>query len=317
MSGAKTELLALCDAYDLVDLFGAHVEAEAPWLTLIRPAEVSNPAKIRFALGWLPKPERLTDYPNLELICTIGAGADGLLRLPTLGPKVKVCRLRDEEQAKMMAGFAAWQVVWYQRGMAGYLRQQQEQRWNAFNKEPAERFSVGLLGYGHMGQAIATTLTSMGYRLSAAVRNAKQEAPAGLTLEAGAEGLARVAAKSDLLINVLPLTEATRGLLNADFFAMMKPGAILVNLGRGAHVVEADLVAALDSGQVGGASLDVFAEEPLPTDSPLWSHPKILVTPHVASEAADAHVLRFAAEEIQRYEKGEPLRGLIDRSQGY
>jgi len=313
------DLLALCDTYDLTQLFGRHVESEAPWLRFRRPDEVEDPETIEFALGWLPRPERLRQFPNLKLICSIGAGADGLLSLPTLKDTTLITRLRVEEQAAMMAGFAVWHVIWHQRGMGQYLRQQQDALWKAFNKEPPSRTRVGILGYGHMGKKIAKSLDLLGFPLSILVRNARgarAEEPEA-ALYSGKHGLAALAAESDVLINVLPLTAETKGLLSAAFFAAMKPGAYLINLGRGQHLNEADLVAALDSGQLSGTALDVFATEPLPADSPLWRHPKILVTPHVASEADDAKVVRFAAAEIRRYIDGEPLVGLIDRSQGY
>ncbi|GAB5469180.1 MAG: glyoxylate/hydroxypyruvate reductase A [Rhodospirillales bacterium] len=313
------EVVVLCERNDLIALFGPHVAAEAPWIALRRPEEVNDPKAMRFALGWLPSPERLRQFPNLELICTIGAGADGLLRIPGLSETVKISRLVDDEQALMMAGFAAWQVVWHHRGMARYLRQQREVVWDEFNKQPPSRMRIGILGYGRMGKAVAKTLGSMGYPLSALVRKAgaTHDEDLGVTLHAGAGGLRRIAAECDMLINVLPLTAETEGLLCADFFAIAKRGAYIVNLGRGPQLVEADLIAALDSGQLGGAALDVFDREPLPPESPLWRHPKVLVTPHVASEAADNRVLRFAASEFERYLKGQPLRGLIDRSQGY
>lgn len=318
-SSAPVDMLALCDKYDLVDLFGRYVPTEAPWLRFRRFDEVEDPASIRFALGWMPRADRLRQFPNLQLVCSIGAGADGLLSLPTLTERTLISRLRDEEQAAMMAGFAVWHVIWQQRGMARYLRQQGDVVWDPFNREPPSRTRIGILGYGHMGKVIAKALKPLGFPLSALVRKATsdEDGVLGVDLYSGAKGLAAIAAENDILINVLPLTEETRGLLDASFFAAMKPGAYLINLGRGAQLVETDLLAALESGQVSGAGLDVFQTEPLPADSPLWRHPKVLVTPHVASEADNAKIVRFAAAEIRRFLDGEPLQGLVDRSQGY
>ncbi len=181
---------------------------------------------------------------------------------------------------------------------------------------PAGR-PVGILGFGMMGRAIARAVTALGFPVFAASRNPVPEAEPGITVLSGADAVQRVAETATTLINVLPLTQATRGILNRDLFARMPRGAVLIQLGRGDHLVEADLDAALDSGQLSAASLDVFATEPLPPGHPWWRHPKILVTPHLASDTSP----EFVAAQVVR-SLGEVLAGRIpfnavSRSDGY
>lgn len=311
------ELVSLCDAHDLVKIFAPHFAEQAPWITLLRPDEVEDPARIRFGLGYRPKPERFERFPNLKLICSIAAGVDALVQQPKLPEGTLISRLCDEEQAAMMAGFACWHVIWHHRGMARYLEQQKAKAWEDFNKSPPSRLQVGVLGFGLMGRAVAKALAGLGYPTSALVRTRPDDEPEGVRLHSGPEGLAQIAAASDVLINVLPLTPETHGLLSAPLFAQMKPGAYLINLGRGQHLVEADLIAALDAGELSGAALDVFEREPLPPSNPLWSRPDVLVTPHIASECDDAKVVSFTIAEIERFRAGQPLVGLVDRSRGY
>ncbi len=311
------EMVALCDAADLVASFAPHFAAQAPWIRLVKPEAVSNPETITFALGYRPNPERFKAYPNLKLVCSIAAGVEALLRQPFMPEQTLISRLCDEEQAAMMAGFAVFNVVWHHRGMGRYRRQQEARVWDAFNKAPPSRMSVGILGYGLMGKAVAKSLIDLGYPVSALVRSKPETTPDGLRLHVGTEGLAAIAAESDILINVLPLTAETEGLLAAPLFEAVKPGAFLINLGRGQHLVETDLVAALEKGQLSGAALDVFAEEPLPAESPLWDRPEVLITPHVASECDDAKVVSHAVAEIERFQAGQPLLGHVDRTRGY
>lgn len=311
------EMVALCDAHDLAEMFRPHFDEQAPWIKLRRPREVEAPEKVAYALGYRPDPERLKDYPNLRLICSVAAGVEALLRQPHMPDATIISRLCDEEQAAMMAGFAVWHVIWHQRGMARYLQQRRDRVWDSFNKAPPSRMRVGVLGFGLMGKAVAKVLQGLGYPVSALVRSTPDETPKGIRLRAGSEGLAQIATESDILINVLPLTAETEGLLAAPFFGQMKKGAYLINLGRGQHLNEGDLIAALDQGQLSGASLDVFEREPLPQNSPLWDHPEVLITPHVASECDDAKVVSFAIAEIERFQAGQPLVGRVDRNKGY
>ena len=308
----------LCSALDLPDLFGAAVEA-APGLKLYRPEDVPDPSRIRFALVWRPAPDAFEAYPNIALVQVIAAGVDGVLRNPSLPERAVVTRVHDDEQAAIMAGFAAWHVVWHHRRMGNYLAAQEAGTWDRTTIKtlrPPSQVTVGVLGYGLMGQAIATTVASMGFAVHAATRTGGDSGD-GITRVAGPDAVQQVAARSDILINVLPLTEATRDILNADLFARMPEGAVLIQLGRGQHLVEDDLLAALDSGRIGGASLDVFHTEPLPGDHPFWTHPKVIVTPHEASVTSPKAVSDTLVRSVQEIERGQRPTAAVDKTTGY
>jgi glyoxylate/hydroxypyruvate reductase A len=308
----------LCDDLDLRGIFGAAV-AGLPDLALYTPAEVRDPESIRFALAWRPAPDAFEAYPNLRLVQTIAAGVDPVLRTPSLPADAVVARVHDPEQAALMAGFAAWHVVWHHRTMGAYLDAQQRADWTRdliTTLRPPSQVVVGILGFGYMGKAVACAVRAMGFPVLAAARS---DGPAdeGITRISGTEAVQQVAAGSHILINVLPLTDATHNILDADLFARMLRGAALIQLGRGEHLVEDDLLAALDSGQLSGASLDVFRQEPLPPTHPFWTHPKILVTPHEASVTSPAAVARALQQAVEAMAAGRHPENAIDRTSGY
>jgi glyoxylate/hydroxypyruvate reductase A len=308
----------LCDDLDLPGIFGEAV-AGLPNLRLYTPAEVRDPESIRFALAWRPAPDAFEAYPNLELVQTIAAGVDPVLRTPSLPADAVVTRVHDPEQAAIMAGFAAWQVVWHHRNMGAYLDAATRAEWTRdliTTLRPPSQVVVGILGFGYMGKAIAQAVRAMGFSVLAAARS---DGPTdeGTTRISGTEAVQKVAAGSHILINVLPLTDATHNILDADLFARMPKGAALIQLGRGEHLVEEDLLAALDSGQLSGASLDVFRQEPLPPAHPFWTHPKILVTPHEASVTSPAAVARALQQAVEAMAAGRYPENAIDRTSGY
>jgi glyoxylate/hydroxypyruvate reductase A len=308
----------LCTHLDLPDLF-AETVAHHPGLRLYRPEEVPDPSRIRFALVWRPASDAFDAYPNIELVQVIAAGVDGVLRNPSLPEAVTVTRVHDDEQATIMAGFAAWHVVWHHRHMGNYLKAQGENTWDRTTIKtlrPPSRVRVGILGYGLMGQAIARTIAAMGFPVFVATRT-DGDSGDGITRIAGADAVQDVAAQSDILINILPLTHATHEILNADLFARMPKGAALIQLGRGQHLVEDDLLSALDSGQIGGASLDVFREEPLPPEHPFWTHPGIVVTPHEASVTSARAVSDTLAQSVADCVTGQRPAAAVDKSNGY
>lgn len=308
----------LCTHLDLPDLFGNAV-ADQPGLRLYRPEDVPDPARIRFALVWRPAPDAFEAYPNIELVQVIAAGVDGVLRNPSLPDGAVVTRVHDDEQAAIMAGFAAWHVVWHHRQMGNYLAAQTNRVWDRTTIKtlrPPSKVRVGILGYGLMGQAIAKVVTAMGFPVLVATRTDGDSAH-GVTRIAGDDAVQRVAAQSDMLINILPLTDATHGILNTGLFAQMPKGTALIQLGRGQHLVEDDLLTALDSGQLDGASLDVFETEPLPQDHPFWTHPRILVTPHEASVTSRRAVAETLARSIREQTTGQRPDAAVDKTTGY
>ncbi len=311
----------LSTVFDLEKMFGRHFEPYAGEVRLRRPEAVDDPAAIRFALAWHPAAEAFAPYPNLGLAHSIAAGVDSIVRCPSLPGQVQVARVRDNSQADLMAGFAAWHVVWHHRNMRHHIVHEARCEWS---RQDVAGFiaprdcPVGILGFGLMGNAIARAVTAMGFPVVAAVRNAPSGAvPAGVEFECGDGAAERVAARARILINVLPLTPQTRGILNARLFSAMPEGAVLIQLGRGEHLVEADLLAALGDGRISAASLDVFATEPLPRDHPFWQDERILVTPHQASDSSPDLMARQVVEAARDVVSGRRARTAVDRTNGY
>jgi glyoxylate/hydroxypyruvate reductase A len=200
--------------------------------------------------------------------------------------------------------------------MQEYPGQQRQGLWAPLNRTPPSAFPVGVLGYGSIGASLTHTLRGLGYPVTA-LASAARTAPDGTAIVSGPEGLSRIARSALAVVNTLPLTGQTHGILNAAFFAEMREGSIVINLGRGAHLDEADLLAALDRGRPAMAALDAFSEEPLPEGHPFWSHERVIVTPHVAGNADPAAVTAFVAEGIRAFEAGRAPEGLVDRGVGY
>lgn len=287
-----------CSKLDIPALFGPVFAEVAPDIDLLAPDQVTDPGAVDFVLTFLPDEEAFRPYPNLRGIFSIGAGTDGIDACPSLPADVPVLRVEEPDQALQMAGFAAFNVLWHHRNMANVIACQAEGRWRRRVAELSPRARrIGVLGMGHMGKAIAKALVALGYPVAGYARRAPQDPLTGVTYFQAA-GLEDFLARTDILINVLPLTTETTGLIDADFLAKLPEGAALVHLGRGGQVDEVALVAAIDSGQLSGASMDVFVEEPLPRDDPFWAHPKILVTPHIASVPEFADVVRSLRERL-------------------
>lgn len=308
------EVVALSSVFDLAPTF----DGLSRDLRVVRPQDVSSPEHIEVALAWRPDAHSFSAYPNLKMVSSIAAGVDSILACSGLPEHVVITRIRDEVQADMMAGFAAWQVVWHHRRMGDYVAAQKQHLWDrSFRPAPPDQVCVGILGFGLMGRACARAIKALGYRVIAARNGAGVDGVEGVDILSGAGAIGEVAARADILVNVLPLTEATRDVLNGALFARMPSGAAVVQIGRGEHLVEPDLISALDSGHLASASVDVFRAEPPLVDHPFWSHPKILVTPHKASDTSPGEVLRQVSDNFIALREGRRPPGAIDRAAGY
>lgn len=305
----------LSRSLDLAGLLGDVFARLAPDVDLRPPERIEDPATVRFAVCWEPPADGFRPYSNLGFAASIAAGVDGILACPSL-PDVPVTRVRDPEQARIMAGHVVWNVLWWHRRFGERLAAQAARRWERFSHRAPSTVTVGILGLGLMGRATAEALLALGFRVVAWART-ERGAFDGVALETGPDGLGRVVRQADVLVNLLPLTEATHGILGAELFAQMPNGAVLIQVGRGGHLDEAALLAALDGGHLAGASLDVFAVEPLAPEHPFWSHPKVLVTPHDAAEAGLETVVASIAEDARRFVTGQPLLGEVPRGRGY
>ncbi|WP_431857043.1 2-hydroxyacid dehydrogenase [Azospirillum sp.] len=276
--------------------------------------DAGDPAAIDCALVWKPPPGVLAGLPNLKLILSLGAGVERLLTDPTL-PDVPLVRMVADGLTEDMAAYVVLQVLRWQRQVDAYTEQQRAGVWNQLGHKPASEVRVGILGLGVLGEAAARALTPLGFQVIGWSRSPKEIR--GIETLHGEDGLVALAARSDFLVCLLPLTDQTRGILNAGLFATLPKGAVVINAARGGHLVEADLLAALESGHLGGASLDVFAEEPLPAGHPFWTHPKVHVTPHVAGITHPSRCSDHIADAIRRAETGQPLLHVVERGRGY
>ncbi|WP_336058107.1 NAD(P)-dependent oxidoreductase [Nitratireductor sp. CH_MIT9313-5] len=318
--GEVIEGVYLSTTLDLEAMYAPYFAAHADKVRLRKPEDIDDPEEVRFALAWLPAANAFAPYPNLRLASSIAAGVDSIVNCPSLPKDAVVARIRDENQADFMAGFAAWHVVWHHRNMAHHIRHEARQEWSRLGIDafiPPRECTVGILGFGMMGQAIARAVMGMGFQVAAGVRSMPDHPVAGVEYHAGEHSAYDVAAVSDILINVLPLTRQTRGLLDARFFAAMKKGAALIQLGRGEHLVERDLVAALDAGHIRSASLDVFEREPLPPEHRFWRDERVLVTPHQACECSPTKTAEQVSEAALAVVRGETPRTAVDRASGY
>ena len=279
------------------------------------PEGIGDPGDITFSLIRRPPPGELARYPNLKAIFSYGAGVDHLLDDPDLPVGVPIVRLIDPTLTQGVVQFIIHQVIHFHRALHCYPSLQSQRTWRKSPYPRAESRRVGILGMGHLGGQAADLLARLGFPVAGWSRRPK--ALAGVESFSGDEALAAFLGRTDILVCVLPLTPATTGIINERTLAALPRGAFLINVGRGPHVVDADLIAALDRGHLAGAALDVFRTEPLPPDDPFWGHPGIQVTPHAAGRAQGDASPREAAENIRRILRGLPPRRIADREAGY
>ena len=277
--------------------------------------ETGDPAEIDFVISWNHPPGEFLRYPALGCIASMGAGVDHIFRDPDLPAGVPVTRIVDPSMAWSMSEYVIMAVLNHCRHQRHYDRSQSAGRWQPKLPLPAERRSVGILGLGQLGADLAGKLCAIGFSVAGWRRT---ERPlAGIDTYWGDDQLAAFLERSRILVCLLPLTDRTRGILNADLFARLPEGAYLVNVARGGHLREADLLDALESGRLSGACLDVFDTEPLPAGHPFWTHEKIVVTPHISSLTNPKAVVPQIVDNCHRLRSGRPLNHVVDREQGY
>jgi glyoxylate/hydroxypyruvate reductase A len=277
--------------------------------------EIGDPGEIDHALVWRPPPGLLASLPNLKLILSLGAGVDHVLSDPQLPRHLPLVRLVDPYLSDAMGEYVALQVLRLHRRDLDYQEQQRTGVWRELPQKNASERPVGILGFGEIGQQVGRKLAALGFPVSGWTRSARDIA--GFATYAGATGFDEMLAGTEILVCLLPLTPQTRDILCARTFAALPRGAGLVNAGRGAHLVEEDLIPALDGGQLSAAVLDVFREEPLPPNHPFWRHPHILVTPHIAGITNPVTAAPIVLDMIRRFETGRPLLNQVDPALGY
>jgi len=274
---------------------------EARWLDLA--AARAEPARVQAAVVANPAPGSLQALPALRLIQSLWAGVDRLLADTTLPVGVPIARMVDPAMSAAMAETALWAVLSLHRGFFAYAQRQRRREWRVHAQRRADELRVLVLGQGQMGGAATERIAQQGYSLS--------------TWRRDGSALPPLLAQADIVVNLLPLTDDTRGLLDAEFFASLPPDASVVNLARGAHVVDADLLAALDSGHLRHAVLDVFHIEPLPVEHPYWLHPHVTLLPHAAAGTDARSAAAVAVANLRACRDGGPIQNLAARSLGY
>jgi glyoxylate/hydroxypyruvate reductase A len=272
-----------------------------------------DPAAIEVAMVWTAPPELFAKLPGLRCVMALGAGVDDLA--PALPPGIALTRVVDNALTASMTEYVLFHVLRHHRGMDAYRADREARDWHPRPYPPASGRSIGVLGLGALGGHVARTLGGLGFRVYGLSRTARRIAD--VTCVTGEGALETVLGHSEILVCLLPLTAATRDLLDARAFARMPRGAHLINAARGALVVDEELLAALDTDHLSGATLDVFRAEPLPPEHPFWRHPRVTITPHVASLTNLDSVAAQLADNVRRFAAGEPLANAVDRDLGY
>ncbi|HEY0295284.1 MAG TPA: glyoxylate/hydroxypyruvate reductase A [Bordetella sp.] len=303
----------MSQTFDLGALFTPLLKAVDPDLELYAwPDPRCLEAEV--AVCWHTPPGAYEKMPRLRLIHSIAAGVDNILGDASLH-HIPVCRVVDPQQSEGMLQFILWSVITFHRGLDGVLADQARHGWTRPEQPPASDFHVGIMGLGRLGQDVAQGLARFGYRVSGWARTARELA--GVQVHAGPDRFETFLSGLDALVCLIPLTEQTRGILDRRTFSAMPRGAALIHCGRGQHLVEADLVEALESGQLRGAVVDVFEREPLAPGHPLWNAPGLIVTPHMASVASFKCTAEQVCANIARLNAGEPLMNRVDPAAGY
>jgi len=292
-----------------------HIRSQDAGIDLRVWPEVGRAEDVVFALCWQHPPGELKKYPNLKCIGSLGFGVDHILRDPDLPPGVPVTRLVDPGMIAAMSEYVLAAVLTHTRQFDLYRQDQAQKKWTARIPKRPQDVRVGVMGLGHLGADAALKLRALGFAVAGWSRTAKQVE--GVRSFAGDSDLDLFLAQADILVCLLPLTPATRGILNRRTLAALPKGAYLVNAARGEHLVEEDLLEAIESGHLSGACLDVFRKEPLPETHPFWGHPRVTVTPHVASLTYPKAVAPQIVENYRRVRAGRPPLHAVDIRRGY
>lgn len=311
---AQRDALVFYSPVDSAEDWRAALACELPDLDFRIDPDVGNPAEIAYALVWMPPTGFFARFPNLRLVTNLGAGVDRLVGRDDLVP-VPVSRLSDPGMVQLMTSYVVFAVTRYARDIHLFERAQRRGEWFYVHPRALSEITVGVLGLGELGGPAAQALATMGFHVEGWSRSLKSIE--GVTCRSGAEGLAALLGSCEIVVNLLPLTQETRGMLGADAFALMRAGTKFINASRGAVVDEPALIAALRLGQVGEATLDVFEQEPLPTGHPFYAMENVLITPHLASITVPQLAARDVAESIRRVRRGEAPLHAVDVARGY
>ncbi|MBO22900.1 MAG: glyoxylate/hydroxypyruvate reductase A [Rhodospirillaceae bacterium] len=304
-------------SHDRPDRWARELLAREPDLDVRVWPDVGNADDVEYVLAWKPPPGALTVLPNLAVVFSLGAGVDHLLADPDFPDHVAVVRVVDPYLTAGMREYVVLHTLRYHKNQPALDQQQCDHVWDDRARElrQADERGVGILGLGELGHACAEALTRLGFDVAGWSRTPR-DIP-GITCFDGRGGLDALLGRTEILVCLLPLTPETEGILDADLFSKMPKGACLINAARGGHLIDEDLIPALESGRLAHATLDVFRTEPLPADHLFWGHPQITVTPHNAAITDPRSVVVQILADIDRHRKGDALSNLVDTQLGY
>jgi len=304
-----------------VDVWTRALRKHAPDLDIrVWPDRIGDPADIHYAIAWLPPANVLRGLPNLEVIFSLGAGVDAVLKDPTLPEDTPIVRVNEPDLTMRMSEYVVLHVLMHHRQQRRIDENQRRKVWDSFPTHGASDLAVGIMGLGVMGGDSAERLRDLGFKVAGWSRSRKKIP--GVHCYAGAAEFDAFLARTDILVCLLPHTPETTGIINRALIRKLSRkgpfGApIIINAGRGKQQVETDILAALDAGELYAATLDVFETEPLSPESPLWTHPKVTVTPHCAADSDPETITAYVLRQIHRHRAGKPLENVIDRARGY
>ncbi|MEB6663368.1 glyoxylate/hydroxypyruvate reductase A [Achromobacter ruhlandii] len=307
-------ILFACPLHD-PDVWVPRLQAAMPGCRISVWNSDGPPSGAEVALVWKPPVELFRHETRIETLFNLGAGVDALLKMKEIPPHVRIVRLEDAGMSVQMAEYALYALLRVSRDFQAFDESQARQHWDTREGTRQADWPVGVLGLGQVGARVAQTLAEFGYPVAGWSRTPR-EIP-GVESFSGQDALPAFLARTRFLVNVLPLTPDTRGILNRDTLGQLLPEAHLVNVGRGEHLVEEDLVRMLEEGEIAGATLDVFHTEPLPKDHPFWRDPRVHVTPHIAARTLRDESIEQIAGKVARLMRGEPITGVVERERGY
>lgn len=291
------------------------LQERRPGLDVQVHPDATNKSDIEFALTWSHPLGAFREYPNLKCIASMGAGVDHILKDSDLPKEAIITKLEDENLTKDMGTFVVALVMNHVRGLSAYKVMEAKQLWKKKPYLRIEDITIGIMGMGALGSYAAEQLHKLGFQVNGWARSGKEIS--NVKVYVGEEGFDTFLSKSDILVCLLPLTKDTEDILNKDTFKKLPENAFVINVARGKHLVDNDLIEMIDNGHLTGASLDVFREEPLPADHPFWNHPQINITPHIASVTDPASAVSQILDNYDRLQKNEPLKNVVSPESGY
>ena len=301
-------------------LWAAEMRKAAPGMEVRVWPETGDVATVDYVAAWLPPPDVVRSLSRLKVIFSLGAGVDAILKDPTLPDGVPIVRVNDPDLTMRMSEYVVLHVLLHHRQQRRLDENQRNKIWDGFPTHAANALRVGVMGLGVLGQDAARKLAVLGFKVAGWSRSPKLID--GVQCFSGAGALETFLARTDVLVSLLPATPETDGILNRALIRKLARSGpfgapVLINAGRGRQQVEEDILAALEAGELHGATLDVFRTEPLPPDSPFWSHPRVTLTPHIAADSDPQVICEYVARQIAAYEAGGKLSNLVDRARGY